>query len=293
MDPLELMREVKLRSPHSKLILLQSTSVLPDRAADENLAWLHLIPQPGNPWALIPLLRDSVQDPLYAQLMSPVLPRVLCLDDDPEFLRSLCRLLGSHGYQVLPCEDPEDALDQIASNIPQLAILDVAMWGKNGLDVAEEIGTHFTGEIPIILLSALGEEDDDRLDPRGEKDVAGTDRRVHARIVSVEDAHDPLGLPHAGRRLEEQRIHYAEHRGVGADGSALFHQSFPQFIHPDDGASRIEDIGKDHGRPAENIIFQGYTLIDRNVVLNLDVIAHSNIGADYHILPDFAVLSNL
>ena len=45
------------------------------------------------------------------------------------------------------------------------------------------------------------------------------------------------------------------------------------LIHFADFSPEVVDIGKDHGRTAENPILQGHALIDADVVLNLAVVA--------------------
>lgn len=48
-------------------------------------------------------------------------------------------------------------------------------------------------------------------------------------------------------------------------------------------------VGKDHRRPAENIVLQLHPFVDRDVVLHLDAVADFNVGGDVDILPEGAV----
>ena len=74
---------------------------------------------------------------------------------------------------------------------------------------------------------------------------------------------------------------------IGTDGSAFPNERFfikcfsPLRIF----ASRIEDVGKNHRRAAEDVIFKLDTFIDRNIILNLDMIADSDVVPHIHILP--------
>lgn len=86
-------------------------------------------------------------------------PVVLCVDDDRFYLRALARLLGRHGYRVAAHEDPERALEAVPEVSPDLAIVDVRMPGMSGLDLASELRAQSPG-IPVVLLSALGSDDD-------------------------------------------------------------------------------------------------------------------------------------
>ncbi len=82
-----------------------------------------------------------------------LLGRILCVDDDAAFLRSLRRLLRRHGYQVSAYEDAGAALAAIPSDAPDLALLDVAMPGMDGLGLAREIRHGYGRLIPIVFLS--------------------------------------------------------------------------------------------------------------------------------------------
>ena len=76
----------------------------------------------------------------------------------------------------------------------------------------------------------------------------------------------------------------ADDGGIGADGRAPAHPGWPQLIHLSYFCPGIVDVGKDHTRSAEDIVFQGDTIVDRDVVLDLDVIADVDPVADIDIL---------
>jgi DNA-binding response OmpR family regulator len=87
-------------------------------------------------------------------LPQPEPPTVLCVDDDPEMLRSLSRLLTRHGYRARPFEDPRAALEAMAESLPDLAILDVLMPGMDGRALARQIRSVHHDRIPLVMLSA-------------------------------------------------------------------------------------------------------------------------------------------
>src|ERR1043165_9166882 len=53
-----------------------------------------------------------------------------------------------------------------------------------------------------------------------------------------------------------------------------------------------EDVGEDAGRPAEDVVLQRHTLIDRDVVLDLHVVAYLGPGHDDDILSEIAPLAD-
>ncbi len=84
--------------------------------------------------------------------------RVLVVDDEPQIRRALRTALGGHGYEVELAEDGALALDALALRLPDLVLLDLAMPRVDGLEVVRQ--TREWSEVPIIVLSARGEERD-------------------------------------------------------------------------------------------------------------------------------------
>lgn len=83
---------------------------------------------------------------------------VLVVDDEPMLRNLLSRLLHMEGYEVIEAPDGEAALDMVAAHKPDLVLLDVMMPARDGLDVLGDLRQ--TSDVPVILVSALGEEAD-------------------------------------------------------------------------------------------------------------------------------------
>lgn len=80
---------------------------------------------------------------------------ILIVDDQPENIYSLKKLLESRDFKVDTAESGEVALKKILKNQYRLVILDVQMPGIDGFEVAETIsGYSKTKDTPIIFLSA-------------------------------------------------------------------------------------------------------------------------------------------
>lgn len=80
---------------------------------------------------------------------------ILIVDDQPENIYSLRKLLESRDFKVDTAESGEAALKKILQNEYRLIILDVQMPGIDGFEVAETLsGYSKTKDIPIIFLSA-------------------------------------------------------------------------------------------------------------------------------------------
>ena len=83
---------------------------------------------------------------------------VLVVDDEPMLRNLLSRLLRMEGYEVVEAADGQAALDVVSAEEPDLVLLDVMMPGRDGLDVLGDLRR--TSDVPVILVSALGEEAD-------------------------------------------------------------------------------------------------------------------------------------
>jgi DNA-binding NarL/FixJ family response regulator len=74
--------------------------------------------------------------------LSVKLKRVLVADDLAPVLVAVTALLGESFDIVAAVSDGQSALDAILELEPDLALLDISMPGKNGLDVARELKNH-------------------------------------------------------------------------------------------------------------------------------------------------------
>ncbi|WCB96889.1 Transcriptional regulatory protein KdpE [Baekduia alba] len=83
--------------------------------------------------------------------------RILVCDDEPQILRALKVILREAGFEAVPAQTAEEALDRAAVHPPDAAILDLVLPDGDGVEVCREIRSW--SPMPIIVLSAVGEED--------------------------------------------------------------------------------------------------------------------------------------
>jgi two-component system alkaline phosphatase synthesis response regulator PhoP len=87
--------------------------------------------------------------------------RVLVVDDEEDILELLSVNLSREGLEVLRAENGEDAVSIAAAEKPDLVILDLMLPGVDGLTVCKMMkGSSLTKNIPIIMLTAKGQEAD-------------------------------------------------------------------------------------------------------------------------------------
>ena len=86
---------------------------------------------------------------------------VLIIEDDKNIRELISFNLNNSGYKTLEAEGGEKGMRVIRKTPPKLILLDLLLPGIHGLDVCRIIkSNHETGNIPIIMISALGQEED-------------------------------------------------------------------------------------------------------------------------------------
>jgi len=87
--------------------------------------------------------------------------RILVVDDEQDILELIRYNLSREGYQLDTVTSGEDAIKIARDRHPDLIILDLMLPGIDGLDVCRLLkGESRTAHIPIIMLTAKGEDSD-------------------------------------------------------------------------------------------------------------------------------------
>jgi two-component system KDP operon response regulator KdpE len=84
-------------------------------------------------------------------------PKVLVCDDEQQILRALRVILRDAGFEALPASTMEEALDAAAVSRPDAAIIDLVLPDGDGVELCRRL-REWT-DIPLIVLSAIGDED--------------------------------------------------------------------------------------------------------------------------------------
>ncbi|MFF1835607.1 response regulator transcription factor [Streptomyces sp. NPDC058231] len=83
---------------------------------------------------------------------------VLVVDDDPTVAEVVVGYLDRAGYDVRRAGDGPAALECFAGRRPDLVVLDLMLPGMDGFEVCRRMREH--GPVPVIMLTARGDEDD-------------------------------------------------------------------------------------------------------------------------------------
>jgi CheY-like chemotaxis protein len=86
-----------------------------------------------------------------------VAPKILVVDDDPDFVDLSRRILAKAGYQVSAARDGQQALQMMRTERPDLVVLDVMMATPlEGVAVAREMATDPSlRAIPVVMVSSI------------------------------------------------------------------------------------------------------------------------------------------
>lgn len=86
---------------------------------------------------------------------------ILAVDDDPEVLETLGRVLEREAYEVSLAESAAEALAILERRVPDVMILDIIMPGMDGITLCSQLrrDPRFTA-LPILFLTAKGSTED-------------------------------------------------------------------------------------------------------------------------------------
>ncbi len=90
----------------------------------------------------------------------PARGSILVVDDEPTIAEVVARYLARAGYETRTAADGPSAVAAAASRRPDLVVLDIMLPGLDGLDVMRRLQEDADERVPVILLTAKGEESD-------------------------------------------------------------------------------------------------------------------------------------
>jgi PAS domain S-box-containing protein len=124
---------------------------------------------------------DGAEDGGAAPPAAPPPPavRILVVDDDDDVRGYLEDALDELGHQVSGCASGEAAIAEVARDCPDLLLLDFAMPGMNGAEVAREVRKSCP-KLPIVFVTGYAESEQ-------LESALGPDVRVLRKPFSIDD----------------------------------------------------------------------------------------------------------
>ena len=129
-------------------------------------------------------------------------PVILVVDDEPQIVRAVQVVLRNSGFDAVPAGSVQEGLDQAALRPPDGAIIDLLLPDGDGIELCRRLREWTSA--PIILLSAVGDEDE----------------KVRALEAGADDY---VVKPFAPRELVARMRAALRRTAAGATGSAIVH----------------------------------------------------------------------
>jgi len=195
--------------------------------------------------------------------MEPV-PHILVVDDHREIRELLAKFLARHGLRVSVADGGQQMRKALQQAAVDLVVLDIMMPGEDGLSLCRHLRE--TGELPVIMLTAVAEDtdrivglevgaDDYLTKPFNPRELLARIRAVLRRTKSLPPQREPL----AGERLAFDRWVLDVDRRELTDGEGVltplsngeFQLLTALLAHPGLVLSRDQLLDLTRGRSAE------------------------------------------
>ena len=94
--------------------------------------------------------------------------KILVVDDDPDFVEAMRLTLEPNGYQIISAASGDEGLAKVASEAPDLVILDVIMASVlDGLQMSQRMRDN-AKDVPILMVTSIANTDYAALFPTDE-----------------------------------------------------------------------------------------------------------------------------
>ncbi|RYE00751.1 MAG: response regulator [Sphingomonadales bacterium] len=113
--------------------------------------------------------------------------RVLLVDDDEDLRQVLASALAAQGHIVTEARDGLSALAALKADLPDIAVIDFAMPGMNGAELAKRIGKKWPG-LPVLFASGFADTDAIEAAIGGEARMLRKPFRVEQLLTAIEGA---------------------------------------------------------------------------------------------------------
>lgn len=108
----------------------------------------------------------------------PLLTRVLIVDDDPQFRRTLRIALTTLGYEVADAASGSEAMESMKASLPDIILIDWQMPDMDGLQTCQAVRGSY--DVPVMIITG------NRANPRAKAMAAGASAFL-TKPFSVQD----------------------------------------------------------------------------------------------------------
>jgi two-component system, NtrC family, nitrogen regulation response regulator NtrX len=141
---------------------------------------------------------------------------ILLVDDEPQILQALSGLLQDEDFEVLTAPEGETALRLVRETPPDLVMLDIALPGRDGLEILQDLKEQYP-TLPVIMISAFGSvENAVRATRLGAYDFIEKPPHADKILLSIRNALEMARLSEENLRLRQQAVPFREIIGNSA-----------------------------------------------------------------------------
>jgi len=146
-DYLSLIAELKLSTPSIPAIVVADRDRFQDRLLVARHGGKFFLNQSVDVNQIIAVCQKATQ---YSSLGK----KIMIVDDDIEFLKTLPVLLDPWGFQLTTLDDPRQFWDVLQAVVPDLLVLDIEMPHLSGIELCKVLRTHpYWCNLPVLFLS--------------------------------------------------------------------------------------------------------------------------------------------
>ena len=129
---------------------------------------------------------------------------ILIVDDEESIRRSVADILSDEGYRPVAAADGEEGLEKLRVDPPDLVLLDIAMPGRDGIEILEELRKSWA-ELPVVMMSGHGTiETAIRATKLGAYDFLEKPLSYDKLLLCVEHGLENARLAEENRRLRDE-----------------------------------------------------------------------------------------
>lgn len=156
MDGVQLFKQIQTRWPMIAVIMLTGHATIQQAFTTSRDGVFDYLPKPFDFDDLAALCRRAADHRREKASSVPTAEhetvKVLIVDDEPEFLATMKKVLSRRDMEVTTASSGDEALEAIGQSPPFVVVLDLRMPGMHGLDVLHSIKESYP-DIEVILLT--------------------------------------------------------------------------------------------------------------------------------------------
>jgi DNA-binding NtrC family response regulator len=209
--------------------------------------------------------------------------RILIVDDEPDMLENITRILGRQGYACVTAPDGARGRELLEADRPDLLLTDLKMPGADGMELLRQ-AKEIDPALPVIVITGFATVESAVAAMReGAFDYLPKNFSVEQLRVAVERA-----LRHRGLEVENKNLRRQLQQALG----------FESLVGASPAMARVFELVKKAARSEANILILGESgtgkeLIARAIHANSPRAAHAFVPVDCASLPENLLESEL